>query len=261
METALTVPTAPSGAFRVHGMKAASHPGAPRPGSDDVARRDPGWPGGQGGGRAQGGRGRRGREILAAAPALRPLQAASPRQWPPFGLLGTSVLVVAVLVVPLAFLALEASGVGASALDRLIFRSLTETLLWNTVRLTVTVTVLCAIIGTLAAWCVERTDLPGRRIFAVLVVIPFAVPDFVTSFGWASLSTSVTGFRGAVLVMTLGVYPLVYLPVAASLRGADPGLEEAARSLGAGRWRTFWRVTLGHARGAIFGGCVLVALV
>ena len=47
------------------------------------------------------------------------------------------------------------------------------------------VTVLCAVIGTAAAWCVERTDLPGRRVWAVLVVVPLAIPDFVVSFGWA----------------------------------------------------------------------------
>jgi iron(III) transport system permease protein len=57
------------------------------------------------------------------------------------------------------------------------------------------------------------------------------------------------------------VYPLVYLPVAASLRAADPGQEEVARSLGVGRVRTFIRVTLAQARGAILGGCLLVALV
>ena len=55
------------------------------------------------------------------------------------------------------------------------------------------VTALCAVIGTLAAWCVERTNLPGRRMWAVLVVVPFAIPDFVVSLGWASLSTWVTG--------------------------------------------------------------------
>lgn len=164
-------------------------------------------------------------------------------------------------MVPLVFLLVEASSVGLSVLPNLIVRTLTARLLWNTVRLTVVVTALCALIGTVVAFCVERTDLPGRRIFAVLVVVPFAIPDFVVSFGWASLSNWVAGFRGAVLVMTLGVYPLVYLPVAASLRSADPGLEEAARSLGAGRLRTFWRVTLGQVRGAILGGCVLVVLV
>ena len=56
-----------------------------------------------------------------------------------------------------------------------------------------------------------------------------------------SLFIWIQGFRGAVIVMTLAVYPLVYLPVAASLRAADPGQEEVARSLGAGRVRTFFR--------------------
>ena len=166
-----------------------------------------------------------------------------------------------VLLVPLVFLVIEASGAGLSTVVHLIFRPLTGTLLWNTIRLTVVVTVLCAVIGTLAAWCVERTDLPGRRIWAVLVVVPFAIPDFVVSFGWASLSTWVHGFRGAVLVMTLAVYPLVYLPVAASLRGADPDQEDVARSLGSGRMSTFFRITLRQARSAILGGCLLVALV
>lgn len=162
---------------------------------------------------------------------------------------------------PLAFLLLEAHGAGGATVARLVFRSFTASLLWNTLRLAVVVTLLCAIIGTMAAWCVECTDLPLRRMWAVLVVVPFAIPDFVVSFGWASLSTWIQGFRGAVVVMTLAVYPLVYLPVAASLRSADPAQEEVARSLGVGRVATFVRVTLGQARGAILGGCLLVALV
>jgi iron(III) transport system permease protein len=196
-------------------------------------------------------------QVPTAGPQPLPARAA-PRPWV---LLGLSVAVATVLAAPLAFLLFEAHGAGTSTILHLIFRSLTASLLWNTVRLTVVVTVLCAAIGTAAAWFVERTDLPGRRLWAVLVVVPLAIPDFVVSFGWSSLSTWVEGFRGAVLVMTLAVYPLVYLPVAASFRNADPGQEEVARSLGMGRLRTFWRVTLGQARVAIFGGCLLVALV
>src|SRR6202034_3550207 len=165
------------------------------------------------------------------------------------------------LALPLVFLLIEASDAGAGSVWHLIWRSLTAHLLWNTIRLTIVVTLLCAVIGTLAAYGVERTDLPGRHVWAVLVVIPFAIPDFVVSFGWNSLFTWVQGYRGAVLVMTLAVYPLVYLPVAASLRGADPGQEEIARSLGASRLSTFFRITLGQARRAILGGCLLVALV
>jgi iron(III) transport system permease protein len=168
---------------------------------------------------------------------------------------------VVVLALPLAFLLTEVDGAGVPTVWHLVWRSLTASLLWNTVRLTFVVTVLCAVLGTLAAYGVERTDLPGRSVWAVLVVVPFAIPDFVVSFGWSSLSTWVQGFRGAVLVMTLAVYPLVYLPVAASLRGADPGQEEIARSLGASRLKTFFKITLGQARRAILGGCLLVALV
>jgi iron(III) transport system permease protein len=179
----------------------------------------------------------------------------------PIALTAAGFAVAAVLALPLVFLLIEARGAGAATVTHLIFRRITADLLWNTVRLTVVVTALCAVIGTAAAWCVERTNLPGRRVWAVLVVVPLAIPDFVVSFGWASLWTWVQGFRGAVVVMTLAVYPLVYLPVAASLRAADPGQEEVARSLGVGRVRTFLRVTLGQARGAILGGCLLVALV
>jgi len=179
----------------------------------------------------------------------------------PSGLLVLSLLVAAVLLVPLAFLLVEAAGAGVGQVASLIDRQLTEQLLWNTIRLSVVVTALCAVIGTGTAWLTERTNLPGRRVWAVLLVVPLAIPDFVVSFGWASISTDVAGFRGAVLVMTLSVYPLVYLPVAASLRAADPGQEEVARSLGVGRVRTFVRVTLAQARGAILGGCLLVAMV
>ena len=171
-----------------------------------------------------------------------------------------SLLVALVLATPLAFLALQAVQVGGSSLSSLLFRHLTATLLWNTVRLAVTVTLLCAVIGTLTAWCIERTNLPARHVLAVLVVLPVAIPDFVVGYGWVSIAPSIHGFPGAVLVMTLATYPLVYLPVAASLRGADPAYEEIARSLGWGRLRTFWSVTVRQARVAILGGCLLVAL-
>ena len=98
--------------------------------------------------------------------------------------------------------------------------------------------------------------------WAVLLVLPIAVPDFVVSFGWVSLAPVAVGLPGAVLVMTFAVYPFVYLPVAASLRRADPargggGPEPRARA----GCSTFWRVTVGQVRLAILGGSLLVALV
>ena len=179
----------------------------------------------------------------------------------PIGLTVAAVLVSAVVLVPLVFLVVQAVQVGWAELRHLLFRHLTAVLVWNTVSLVVVVTVICAVVGTLAAWFVERTDVPGRRWFAVLVVIPLGIPDFVVSFGWRAIFPSIGGFWAAVLVMSLAVYPLVFLPVAASLRSADPAQEEVARSLGLGRVRTFWTVTVGQARVAILGGAILVGLV
>ena len=182
------------------------------------------------------------------------------RRLPPV-LTVAAVLVSVAVLVPLVFLVVQAVQVGWAQLHQLLFRSLTATLIWNTVSLVVVVTALCAVVGTLAAWFVERTDVPCRRLLAILVVIPLGIPDFVVSFGWRAIFPGIGGFWAAVLVMTLAVYPLVFLPVAASLRAADPAQEEVARSLGLGRVRTFWTVTVGQARLAIFGGAILVGLV
>jgi iron(III) transport system permease protein len=186
---------------------------------------------------------------------------ARPRRHLPVWLSTAAAVVSVVVFLPLVFLAVQAVQVGWAELHQILFRSLTATLVVDTVALVVVVTTLCAVVGTVAAWLVERTDLPMRRLFAVLVVIPLGIPDFVVSFGWRAVFPGIGGFWAAVLVMTLAVYPLVFLPVAASMRSADPAQEEVARSLGTGRLRTFWSVTVGQARIAILGGCILVGLV
>ena len=195
--------------------------------------------------------------ITTAGPDLaarRPL-----RSWRLYTISG--VIVVLLLGPPLAFLIIQAAQAGSANIASEVVRPLTVRLLWNTLSLTAVVTALCAVIGTATAWCVERTTLPGRSVFAILLVIPFAVPDFVMGYGWATLTPSIQGFVGAALIMTLTLFPLVFLPVSASLRASDPAQEAVARGLGVGRMRTFRRVTLGQIRGGLVGGCLLVALI
>ncbi len=191
---------------------------------------------------------------MTASPATTKRQA-------PASLLGIGLVVVAAVLVPLTFLLLQAVQVGWATLKPLLFRQLTVTLLWNTVRLTFAVTVICAVLGVAVAWCIERTDLPWRRFWAVVLVLPLAMPDFVLGYSWISIAPGVSGYWGSVLVMSLGSYPLVYLPVAAALRTADPSLEDVARGLGLGRVRTFTSVTLHQIRPALLGGSLLVALI
>jgi iron(III) transport system permease protein len=179
--------------------------------------------------------------------------------YPPV-LLVIAALVALLAAVPLLFVIEYAISIGWEESWRLLVRPRVGELLVNTTRLTLSCMALSAAVGTGAAWLVERTTLPGARIWNVLLAAPLAIPAFVTSFGWVSLTARVQSFGGALGVVTLSYYPLVYLPVAATLRGLDPGLEETAHALGLGRWRTFARVVLPQLRPALLGGTLLVGL-
>jgi iron(III) transport system permease protein len=171
-----------------------------------------------------------------------------------------AVAVVLVVASPLLFLALKAGESGWAEVSRLLGRPLIATLLQHTVSLVAAVTTGTLVLGFTAAWLVERTDLPLRRTWTVLLTMPLAVPEFVRGYSWVSLFSEVRGYWGAVLVMTSSLYPLVFLPVAAALRGGDPAAEEVSRSLGRGRLATLWRVTLPLTRPALAGGALLVSL-
>ena len=181
------------------------------------------------------------------------------RRWPLVSIAG-GLLAAGLVLLPLVFLIDQAAHAGWSEVGRLLLRHATVVLLWNTLRLAVACTALCALLGVAGAWCVERTNVPGSRAWAVALVLPLGIPDFVVGYGWVSLEPGLHGYLAALLIMTLSLYPLVYLPVAASLAGTDPALEEVARSLGLGPWRTFLRVTLPQILPAVLGGCLLVTL-
>ncbi len=182
------------------------------------------------------------------------------RGGPSVRLVGLACLVAVFALIPLLFVIGEAVHVGGAEAVRLVFRAKTAELLGNTVRIVLASTALCCVLGAGAAWLTERTALPLRRVWTPLLAAPLAVPAFVAGYGWVSLTPAVQSFAGATLVVSLAYYPLVYLPVAAALRGMDPALEETARSLGYGPWRVFFRVVLPQLRPALGGGALIVAL-
>ncbi|MET1020116.1 MAG: iron ABC transporter permease [Microterricola sp.] len=163
-------------------------------------------------------------------------------------------------LVPIAFVVQAAISIGWSELSALVFRPKVGELLVNTVLLVVIAVPASAVLGVGGAWLVERTTLPGRRIFAVAFAAPLAVPAFVSSYGWASAVPSISGLWGGVLVAVTVYFPLVYLPALAAIRGLDPALEESARSLGMGSWAVFVCVVLPQLRVAVLGGGLVVAL-
>jgi iron(III) transport system permease protein len=179
---------------------------------------------------------------------------------PSWALLAAGLLVAGTVLLPIGVTLAAAVTAGPALAVSLLWRPLVGQLLINTAALVGTAALACALLGTAAAWLVERTDMPGRGVWAVLLVAPLAIPPFITSFAWVSLSPELDAFAGALLVVTVSYYPLVYLPVAAALREMDPALEEAARALGQRPWQVFTRVVLPQLRPALLGGVLLVVL-
>ena len=169
-------------------------------------------------------------------------------------------LAACLVALPLFFLFLRASQAGWDRVWALISSYHVAQLLGNTILLAGTTTTLCALIGVISAWLVERTELPGRKVWSVLLILPVALPDFVVGYGWTSLFPSFHGLPAAVLIMTSTLYPMVYLPVAASLRRFDPLLAEIGQSLGLSPWKNFVRVTIPQIRTPVLGGCLVVIL-
>jgi iron(III) transport system permease protein len=175
-------------------------------------------------------------------------------------LLAICVAVALLAVAPVAVTIVQAIEGGFHALSTALRAPTTGTLLFHSLEVAAVATPVATAIGVTAAWFVERTSLPARSLWAVLLVAPLTIPPFVTSYAWASLGTSLQGFWGASALIAFTYYPIVFLLVAVGIRGLDPALEETARSLGLNGVETFFRVILPQLRPALLGGMLLVAL-
>ncbi len=195
----------------------------------------------------------------------------------PWLLVALSGTVAATMLLPIAYLLLRTLDADGDVLRQLV-RPRTLQVLWQTVLLAASVTAGSIALGAPLAWLTTSTDLPARRWWAVVIVLPLVIPSyvggyvFVSAFGPRGLLQQMLapfgverlpelyGFWGAWLVLTLLSYPYIVLNVQAALRNLDPALEEAARSLGYDARHTFWRVTLPQLRPALAAGGLLVTL-
>lgn len=115
------------------------------------------------------------------------------------------------------------------------------------------------VFGVLVAWVLVRYNFPGKRLFDSLVDLPFALPTAVagialttiySSNGWVGRYLEAVGIKaaysrlGVVIALTFVGLPFVVRTVQPVLEDLDKEMEEAAASLGAGRWQTFTRVLL-----------------
>jgi len=187
--------------------------------------------------------------MTAAQAAPRALPRARARRRPPWPLLAVAVGVGLLAALPIAYLVIRALGGDAGTLG-LLLRLRTLELIASTLVLGLGVGAGAVLLGVPLAWLTVRTDLPGRRLWAILVIAPLAVPSYLLAFaavgalgprGWVGELLAPLGVRGlpsvygpvgALSVLILATTPYVVLAVGAALRRLDAATEEVARSLG-----------------------------
>lgn len=143
----------------------------------------------------------------------------------------------------------------------------------NTMQLAVIVGILATIIGFLFAYCTSHLDIPGKKAFSLMAMLPMVSPPFsvamsiIMLFGARGLisytllgmrDANIYGFTGLVFTQTISYFPIAYLLLAGMLRSIDPSIEDAARDLGSSKWRTFRTVTIPLVRPGIANAFLLV---
>ncbi|KAA1301873.1 MAG: iron ABC transporter permease [SAR202 cluster bacterium] len=196
---------------------------------------------------------------------------------PPTLLITSAVVVAIASLLPVAYLIARSAEAGPDLLD-IVLQANALPVFGRTFLLIILVTFFSLLVAIPVAWLTVKTDIPLRRALSVASVLPLVIPSFVMATtviemyspkgilqGWLSVFglsrlSEIYGLTGATLVLVLMTYPYALLMIRGTLRRMDPSLEEAARAMGYGAFRTFITVTLPLIRPAIAAGSLLIAL-
>ena len=170
------------------------------------------------------------------------------------------------ILYPLAILLVDSfvtdSGPSFEVFTRIFQMGSFTTAITNTLAVGFLVSIVSALVGLLFAYVEVYVKLKTKfmsGLFQVVSMLPVVSPPFVLSlsiimlFGKSGLITryllgmydnSVYGFWGIFVVQTLTFFPVCYMMLKGLLKNIDPSLEEAARDMGASRWKVFTSVTL-----------------
>jgi len=132
---------------------------------------------------------------------------------------------------------------------------------WNSVSIAGCAVAISVLFGVPAALALERASFPGRTIFRRLVLLPLILPGIITGLSLLAFFVA-AGARLSLITVAIGhgtaLISVAVTEVSAGLHKFDRAQEEASRDLGAGEWRTFWRVTLPNIRLSVIAAMLLV---
>jgi putative spermidine/putrescine transport system permease protein len=150
-------------------------------------------------------------------------------------------------------------------------------ILIDTLLLGVKATLVCLVFGYPVAWLCARAAARWQSVLLFLVILPILTSVVVRTFSWIvilgrqgvlnqivlDLGLAHEPLRllytevGVVMVLAQVQMPLMVLPILTVLSKLDPNLADASRALGAGEWRTLWRITLPLSLPGVIAGCIL----
>jgi iron(III) transport system permease protein len=183
------------------------------------------------------------------------------------------------MVIPIVIVGLGAFSPSADVWRQLWEGPLPE-MLWTTAGLLVLVGAGSIVLGTGLAWLTTAYDFPGRRTLTWALMLPLAMPAYILGFVFLALFDfagpvqgvlrsifggdvwfpDVTSVGGVAIVMSLSLYPYVYILARSAMREQTPATYEAARMLGDSRRAALFRVVLPMARPSLAAGSALVMM-
>ena len=148
--------------------------------------------------------------------------------------------------------------------------------LFNSMSVTLCVTVLAVLIGAPMAYLTSAFRIRGKKLLDTLIIISMLSPPFIGAYSWILLGgrsglvtqffaehfgirmPTIYGFTGILLVLTLKLYPFVYLYVSGALKSIDISLSEAAESLGCSPLKKVFTIVLPLITPTVLAGALLV---
>jgi iron(III) transport system permease protein len=194
-----------------------------------------------------------------------------------FTYVATTLLILPILVI--------VSAVFTGSYD--FWKHLANTVLWdylfNSFALVIGVGIVVLILGVPAAWLVSSCEFPGRKFFTWALLLPLAMPAYIIAYTYTglldfagpvqTLLRDITGWEygdywffnirsltGAIIMLSLVLYPYMYLLARAAFQEQSSSLLEAGRTLGYNQRKTFFKLSLPIARPAIMAGLTLALM-
>jgi iron(III) transport system permease protein len=184
-----------------------------------------------------------------------------------------------ILLTIVLFVSIPVLSIVISAFDgpgeswRHILKTVLPTYLENSFWLVVGTSILTLLLGISSAWIVSRYSIPFKKQLEWLLILPLAIPSYITAYSYAgffdyggfflkisALKVDIMNIYGLVFVLSVSLYPYIYVASRAFFVNQSNNIIEASKLLGASERKTFFKLILPLSRPAFVGGLILVLM-